>query len=115
MADITVQSVGTQVDADTYQVDWTTTAAVDMPEEIFVFKKATLEFDHVANGSDLQFPTTPTVGQAWYRQDAGSAQYGSIEEANVAMANAAADIQALVDDFNSDLTAFTTPVVTNYT
>lgn len=115
MADITVRSVGAQIDADTYQVTWTTQAADDMPEEIFVFKYATRRFDHVANGSDLQFPTSPTAGQAWYRQSSGVATYGSVGEANAAIANVASDIQALVDDFNADLTTFTTPVVTNYT
>jgi len=118
MAEITVDVIGEQLDANTFKVTWTTSTAtppVDMPAEIFVFKFATEKFDHIANGSDLQFPIVKTPSIAFYRQDEGDALYGSIAEAETAKTQVDSDIQLLVDDFNADLVNFLLPSTTTFT
>ena len=58
MATISVETVGTAETDGSFTVTWTASGGTDnLPNEIFVFKRATLAMSHVATVADLAFPT----------------------------------------------------------
>lgn len=112
-ATIDVEVTGSAV-GERYRVTWTVTSAVDMPAEVLLLKYADMTFQGVVRADELGWPTTRTNGQGFYRQSTAYADYGTIAEANTAKATVAADLQGLVDDYNSGLAAFLTTTSTTY-
>jgi len=100
---------------DEYTVRWRVTASSDMPEEIFLVEFATNEFRGVITPSDLAFPTTRTVGQAFYRQSDVTATYATLTEATNAKTNVAQAVQALATLYGANLTTFLTTTSTTIT
>lgn len=69
MAEVNIETTGIPEVNGTYTVQWEATLATDgLPDELFVFKRATLAFDHVATVADLVFPLVPDPTKAFYRK-----------------------------------------------
>jgi hypothetical protein len=103
MAQINIETTGIPEGDDTFTVQWEATLGTDsLPDEIFVFKRATQEFDHVATVADLAFPTTPDPTLAFYRESIGTANYPSIADADAGKLAVNSAIQSLVDNYTDD-------------
>lgn len=105
MAQIDVETIGVPEANDTYTVQWIASNPTDsLPVEIFVYKRSTLEFDHVATVSDLSFPTTPDPTKGFYRSATADANYASITAAEAGKLAVSAAVQSLVDNYTDDFT-----------
>jgi len=105
MAQIEVETTGIPETNGTYTVQWEASNGTDnLPDEIFVFKRATLAFSHVATVADLAFPTAPDPTKGFYREALATANYPSIPDADAGKAAVASAIQTLVDDYTDDFT-----------
>ena len=111
MASLDYTLDGEATGKNSYTLNMQVDDSVDMPTEIFLHEFSTRKFVKVADASELSFPTTPDAEFGFYRQATAEAVYGSLAEGNDAKdTNIPAAIQDLVNEFNADLTSFTTAV-----
>lgn len=115
MAQVTVTTEGIPENDKTFTVQWTATASLEMPTEIFVFEYSNREFSHVANAADLEYPLEPDNTKAFYRKAQASENFPSLPQANEAIANIDEAIKELVAQFNDGLSAFDSTTTTTYT
>lgn len=96
-----------------YEITWTVTSTTDIPAEIFVRKAQDTnvndsdEFTRVAQVGDFIFPTTPApLDSAFYRIDTVTVVYDDIATAEKQQAAIRANIAALADAYEAEVTAW---------
>lgn len=113
MASLDVNTTGSTV-GDNYRVVWTVTSATDMPEEVFLHKFSSRALERVIQIGDLNWPTTPTQGQAYYRASSADETYSTLDDAEDAKTEVDAALTTLVAAYNDGLATFISSTTTTY-
>ena len=86
-----------------YTITSTISAAVEMETELFVYNYASSAYSHVANINDMEnYPTTPTEGTAYYRQDTVTQAFDTPAEADAAAVVHSTRVNELVYQYNTE-------------
>ncbi len=96
-----------------YEITWEVTSATDIPPEIFVLKAQNTdvndsdEFSRVAQVGDFVYPTSPDpLSAVFYRQDTVTVVYDDIDTAQKQQTAIRANIAALADAYEAEVTAW---------
>ncbi len=85
-----------------------------MPLEVFRLRYSTGVFEVVITAEDLEYPTTETVGQPYYRSSTATHRYPTIAAAVRAKTNVAAALTALVEAYTAGVANFIGTETTTY-
>jgi len=97
-----------------YRVTWTANTSTDMPLEVFKHTAVTERFDGVISVADLNYPTSKSPTDAYYRKDTASQVYATISVAEAAQVNVANALQDLVDAYKNGLADFLVTTTDTY-
>lgn len=97
-----------------YKVTWTVKSSTDMPQEVFLLNAPKNSFERVIDPSDLQWPTSRDVKQAFYRKSQVSETYDTITDAENAKTNVDSALQDIVDKYKNGLSSFTGTSTNSY-
>ena len=95
-----------------FEIVNTISNAVDIPEELFVYKAIDDEFSHVASLTDFSYPITNTVDVDYYRKNTATKLYADVVTALEFANHVKYRIDELLKNYVPDMDAF--PGTYNY-